>query len=194
MFQPSQRHAWKLTLALIVAALALPQVSASYSPEVCRPVIVVIPLQGTCVIFPAGVGIGAIGEPGYPGASSAMLFDGSGPPTGVAGPGWSCSSPSWTGTDWDMACWPLASQGQAGSLRCDNAFAMAGGTPVTIGNARVRVQCGGFSQDCSTSWIGAGGCVANLPGSYPFPIHCRAYAAGTSLGGTFYAFCGSNLI
>jgi hypothetical protein len=130
--------------------------------------------------------------------AATLLFDGSGgAPTLVTGPGWSCTGPSQDGGEWAVDCTPTVGGIALGAPNyCRNAFGAAGGTPVTIGSAHVNAACAGsdFSADCTVAWLGQGQCVDSLPGSYAFPMHCRASATGVIIGaGTMYAECGNGV-
>ena len=171
---------------------------------------------GSCgVVFPPGLDgaytvyvqggaghvIGDGGGPGVPGgdgitlgSGGTMVFDGSGgPPAVKPAPGWFCEGPYEDGDDWLIRCRPILFGARMNPVACTNPYAVAGGTPVSYGNARVSVWCRDtHSSGCTTAWSIVGGCVAPpLLLVDAFPLHCRAQATGTSAGGTLFAACGT---
>ena len=142
--------------------------------------------------LPASVhAVSASVEPGIPG-SVLLKFDGSGgAPTVVVSPTLSCTAPARVSGAWRVECDPAVGSGAraAAAPPCRNLVGFAGGTPVTIGQAFVRVGCGSVSATCGATWVGQGQCTALLPGDYRYPLRCEGDATGTAIGGFFYAQC-----
>jgi hypothetical protein len=139
----------------------------------------------------SNVVVSAALEVGAPGLV-LMRFDGSpAAPSVTASPKLSCVGPTRVSGGWEVVCNPVLPVGTSTSLPCKNPVGLAGGTPVTIGTATVRVSCGnGIVGTCSATWIGQGSCDVELQGSFRFPLHCVGSATGTIVGeGVFYAEC-----
>jgi hypothetical protein len=129
-----------------------------------------------------------VGQPGF----VLMRFSGAGgPPAVTAAPTLDCTAPAFTAGAWSVDCAPQLPPGAAvPAFQCKSPVGIAGGTPVTIGTASVRVGCGGSAATCAVSWTVQGQCVALLSGTYRFPLRCAGTAQGTIVGaGAFYVEC-----
>ena len=129
------------------------------------------------------------------GAAAIFTFTDDGVATLREGPGWDCTdavqNPDGT---WMTECMPenlqAGPQSRATHPICEDARAVAGGTPVSQGFAYAKVSCGTLSADCEGEWFGWGQCVASLTGGpYPLPLVCTAKVVGKTTGGTLYAEC-----
>jgi hypothetical protein len=143
------------------------------------------------------VGAAELNTP-FDGVAATLLFDGSGgQPELIVTQGWSCNGPTLDGSDWVVSCQPnLGGRAVGIPLFCENAYANVGGTPVTFGHGTVKVSCANtnISASCTVDWVASGSCDASLPGSYPFPLVCKATNDLTIVGGgRGYSQCANGL-
>lgn len=145
----------------------------------------------SALLLGAGSASSADVDAGVHGSVVFRLDGDGGTPDVVSTPTLDCTRPILRAGAWEVECEPAAPLAAGSSSHaCVSPVGIAGGAPITIGHALLRVGCGSVSATCTADWVGSGQCTAVLSGSFRSPLRCAANAQGTTvLAGAFYAKC-----